>query len=1002
MTGRFLTFLALFASFGLGCAHPAGHAEVSQTVHADSDAVFLDATAKWTDSPFILAKGDAVDISAIGWVRDRLPTNASETAALWSDPAGTYLVPTAHDGSSDPLPSGSHGPAPAMALVARIGDGQPFLVGRRAGIRAATSGRLQFRVNDSTPDDNAGHFSIHVDRVTAPSPMGHETVLTAPARTLAPPSPAKRVLIFYIDGLRADVVREMALTGHLPTIRRLFVEGGSWLQNTTTVFPSSTLTANGSMWTGCFPDRHGLTSMIRFDRRTQTSQSHLSTLGPVRAAESLRPVGILGLASTANESIHSAVGASVPDSASEDVATPLYTLLNRQGTDWATGVLPIMPHLTPPLWSRSLLRHLPFLRADKAWQHFDDANTTYALRHLVDLQRPVTVIWLPETDSVSHTCGRGQFGATRQTLAQADILIGSVVDHLDRRGQLDDTVLMLVSDHGHHGGRHQPLKHFDVAHEVFFRTRTVSQDHHWLSGGLGLSVHQHQSTSRHPHDKHFVFVDSIPDGTCRIYLPRSDYRSQDWTSSARPADLLNYRISDHLPPINLIQRLINAQAEGPDDNPVDMALVRNTPDSLLLISRTRGAAVITRRRDSQRRHLFRYQVVNNLGPAPDGSIAWKAVTRPTVDPLHLVTHASTEFLAREHDEQAWLTVMKDSQYPDAVVSLARSMLWVPSIDSTARHHAPDIVLTASRGWYFGKKPTAGTMHGHPLRDAMFSTWFVSGRGIRKNTRITTPCRLTDLTPTILDCLGRLPVDQRFDGRPIRQFHETATPAPKPSPITRADVLLTDWSAIETSHRPSAEELPRTVNAPHSPSDVNTVIHNVASLPSWNPMRLFDDLLHGPHAAGVTSGLEQAEDTARTRLPGRWHSTPGVFRLSDLAFSDYNPTSDGNLFRIDRLVDSLQSASGDRPADQAVGSRPGPLAPLHRMIDGLQTLRLEISNSGQRILVEAVDDSLAGWLESVADLVINTDHRVPAEIVVPLDAEVVRQASRTRSPEPAAP
>ncbi|GIS62360.1 MAG: hypothetical protein CM1200mP2_45850 [Planctomycetaceae bacterium] len=134
-----------------------------------------------------------------------------------------------------------------------------------------------------------------------------------------------------------------------------------------------------------------------------------------------------------------------------------------------------------------------------------------------------------------------------------------------------------------------------------------------------------------------------------------------------------------------------------------MALVRNTPDSLLLISRTRGAAVITGRRDSQRRHLFRYQVVNNLGPAPDGSIAWKAVTRPTVDPLHLVTHASTEFLAREHDEQAWLTVMKDSQYPDAVVSLARSMLWVPSIDSTPSPPPPDIVLTASRGWYFWQK-----------------------------------------------------------------------------------------------------------------------------------------------------------------------------------------------------------------------------------------------------------------------------------------------------------
>ena len=1002
MTGRFSPFLVLFPLLAAGCALPAGHAQISQPVHSVPDAFLLDATSKWTDSPVILANGDAVDISATGWVRHRLPPGTQETAALWSDPSGTYLSPGPHDGSSDPLPTGEHGPAPSLALIGRIGAGRPFLVGRRAGIRASSAGRLQFRVNDATPHDNAGHFSIHVNRVEAPSPAWHETVLTAPSRALPPPSPAKRVLIFYIDGLRADVVREMSLTGHLPTIHRLFVEGGSWLENTTTVFPSSTLTANGSMWTGCFPDRHGLTSMIRFDRRTQASQSHLSTLGPVRAAESLRPVGLIGLASTANETIHNAVGAPLPDPLSADHATPLYTLLNRQGTDWATGVLPIMPHLTPPLWSRSLLRHLPFLRADKAWQHFDDANTTYALRHLVDLQRPVTVIWLPETDSVSHTCGRGQFGATRHTLARADLLIGSVVDHLDRRGQLDDTVLMLVSDHGHHGGRRQPLRHFDVAHEVFFRTRTVSRDHRWLNGGLGLSVHQHQSTSRHPHDKHFVFVDSIPDGTCRIYLPRTDYRSQDWTSPARPADLLNYRISDQLPPVNLIRRLINAQVDGSDDNPVDMALVRNTPNSLLLISKTKGAAVITRRRDSKRRFLFRYQVVNNLEPAPDGTIAWKAVAHPAVDPLQLVASVPSEFLASEHDDQSWLAAMRDSEYPDAVVSLARSMLWVPSIDAVARHHAPDIVLTASRGWYFGKQPTSGTMHGHPLRDAMLSTWFVSGRGIRKNTRITTPCRLTDLTPTILDCLGRLSSDQSFDGRPIRQFHETGTPPPKPSPVAWPDVLLTDWTALQTSHRPTAAELPRTVNVPHSPSDLNSMIHNVASLPSWNPLRLLDDLVHGPDATGLTSDIEQAEDTARIGFPGEWHCTPGVLRLSDLAFSDYSPTSGGNLFRVDRLVDSLQSASGVDPADPETGGTLTPLAPVHRMIDGLQKLRLEMSNSVQRILVEAVDDSLAGWLEAVADLVINTDHRIPAEIVVPYDAEVIRQTSRTRSPVTAAP
>jgi len=1002
MTGRLSTILFLAVSFAIGCAHPVGHARVSQPSHSDPDTFRLVATSGWTDSPLTLASGDAVDISATGWVRDRLPPDAADAPDRWSDPSGTYLVADPHDGSTDPLPTGAHGPAPSLALIARIGAGRPFLVGRRTGIRATGAGRLQFRVNDATPDDNAGEFSIRVERVEAPSPAWHETVVTAPSPQLPPPPPAKHVLIFYIDGLRADVVREMALTGHLPTIHSLFIKGGSWLQNTTTVFPSSTLTANGSMWTGCFPDRHGLTSMIRFDRRTQTSQSHLSTLGPVRAAEALHPVGLLGLASTANGSIHDAVGASLPEHPPADAVVPLYTLLKRQGTDWATGVLPIMPHLTPPLWSRSLLRHLPFLRADKAWQHFDDANTTYALRHLVDLQRPVTIIWLPETDSVSHNCGRGQFGATRRTLARADQLIGSVVDHLRRRGQLDDTVLMLVSDHGHHGGRRQPLRHFDVAHEVFFRTRTVSQDRRWLDGGLGLSVHQHQSTSRHPHDKHFVFVDSIPDGTCRIYLPRRDYRSQDWTSPARPADLLNYPISDDLPPVNLIRRLITARVDATSVHPVDMALIRNTPNSLLLISCRKGAAVITRRRDSSDRLLFRYQVVNKLEPAPDGSIAWRPVPLPTVDPLGFVGHLPAEFLATEHDQQAWLVATSDTEYPDAVVSLARSMLWVPSLDATARRHAPDIVLTASSGWYFGRKSTPGTMHGHPLRDSMLSTWFVSGPGIRRNTRITTPCRLTDLTPTILDCLGRLPADQPFDGRPIRQFHQSGTSTAKLSPVAWPEILLTDWTPLQLQHRPPAEELPRTVNVPHSPSDLNSIIHNVASLPSWNPLRLIDDLLHDSDSATFTSGLEQVEDTARTQLPGEWDSTPGVFRFSDLSFSDYSPTSDGNLFRVDRLVDSLQSATHPAPENQSSVDQSIPLAPLHGLVDGIQTLRLEISNSGQRLLVEVIDDSLAGWLEALADLVINTDHRIPAEIIVPYDADSVRQKPRTRSPAPAAP
>ena len=157
-----------------------------------------------------------------------------------------------------------------------------------------------------------------------------------------------------------------------------------------------------------------------------------------------------------------------------------------------------MTEVPPPLWTRSMSRELPWLSAHDAWQFIDDANTGYAVRHLLHRSEPVTILWFPETDSVSHKQCRGQFGLTRRTIAKADQLIGRVTRELHETGRFDSTYFILVSDHGHHGGRVQHLRHFDLANDFFFRPRKVNSQGQWIGGGIGLSVRRRRVANRHP------------------------------------------------------------------------------------------------------------------------------------------------------------------------------------------------------------------------------------------------------------------------------------------------------------------------------------------------------------------------------------------------------------------------------------------------------------------------------------------------------------------------
>ncbi|MFG0295707.1 MAG: alkaline phosphatase family protein, partial [Maioricimonas sp. JB045] len=973
-----------------------GRVAVSSLPARHERLIQVDSRQLWTDTGIELRAGQPVSIRAEGRVvatnRRRLETHVVTNV----DPAGTYQFSDRAAENEFPLAAAAKGPAPCYCLIGRIGNSEPFFIGRRNSFVAPRSGRLQLGINDYDVTDNEGHFQATVAFEPALEPLAWERVVDRLGNWTGRPVDAASVVVFYVDGLRPDVVQEMVRLGHLPNIREHFIDGGTWLSNTFTGFPSDTITSNGTMWTGCFSDRHGLKGQVRFSRRRLVSESYLEPLGPSRSARLLSPRGMdrLMVDSTA-AAITTLQGAPAGDQWRETYVAgtpPLYELLKRHGHDWSIGVLPVMTEVPPPLWSRSLARQMPYFQSHRTWEYMDDANADYAVRNLLQRREPVTIIWLPETDSCSHKCCRGQFGLTRRTIAHADRLIGEVVDELKRQQRLDSTYLMIVSDHGHLGGRDRHLANFDIANDLIFRPRQLDEDGRWIGGGLGLSVRMHRFSNRHSDDRsrEFVFIDGDTDGAARLFLPKGHYRSGDWSGPNHPGDLLQYRLDPERPPVNLVDALTHFRTKHPDGGyayPIDLVLMKLSYNSILVSTLDRGHAVIHRVRGPNREWFYSYQIVENVHPGEDGSVQFTPVENPRRDPLGLLQVLSPELMAGPLDEATWLRVSAETAYPDAVVTLTRHMLWDRELRFREAEFAPDLVITARADWYFGMKDSPGTMHGYPLAPAMRASWFVTGPNVRKGTRSTVPCRLVDLTPTILHMVGLWPphhpersgaedaphhVDEeadalpRFDGRPVLSLYESDEPG-ELRPVFWHDLDLQGWRPLEYRRRSASPYRPVLVNNPEHPLDLNNVMYDLMLLADLSLIRVLDDVV-SPLAGQrrlIVNTVGKAEQFFRTQ-PKRWVAdTPSVLDVQNVTLSDYSITSQGNLQRIDRAVDWVQ-IRGQEFESEVTQHVPLPYLPggrlVNRTIDGVQQTFWDVYRFGQRLVIEVVDEGIVNGVE----------------------------------------
>lgn len=249
------------------------------------------------------------------------------------------------------------------------------------------------------------------------------------------------VLIFAVDGLQPSQV-----TDELMPNLAAFASGGVFFENHHAVYPSVTRVNAASIMTGCRPGQHGLvgnTLLIREYDPTRAFSALVPELISVVKKTGrllLRPTlaeivsdcgkrfASVGTGSSGNSFIHH------PNPAAECGKTihPEFTLPESLGPA-ITSRFGQWPEQTQP----------------------DHSRNGYAARVLTEYvldDHGLVVYWCDEPDRSQHAAGVNSEQG-REALKIADDVFGKVVERLDKNGTLNETDVMIVSDHGYSTSR---------------------------------------------------------------------------------------------------------------------------------------------------------------------------------------------------------------------------------------------------------------------------------------------------------------------------------------------------------------------------------------------------------------------------------------------------------------------------------------------------------------------------------------------------------------------
>ncbi len=248
-----------------------------------------------------------------------------------------------------------------------------------------------------------------------------------------------RVLIVAFDGLLPSQVR----ADLMPNLSA-FANGGVTFARNHPVFPTVTRINVASIVTGRHPGSHGLagnTVVMRDYDPNQVIEAMESQLTKV-AAKTGEVLLVPTLADILNDYRQEFVAVGVGTSGNAYIQNP------RAETIGGATIHP--EFCLPRRLNEEMIAKFgpwPAKASPNVWQmeHGVQVLTEYVL---AERDPAVALVWFSEPDSSNHAAGVGSEHSNR-ALAAADEQFGRIIEWLQREGMLEETDVIVVSDHGY-------------------------------------------------------------------------------------------------------------------------------------------------------------------------------------------------------------------------------------------------------------------------------------------------------------------------------------------------------------------------------------------------------------------------------------------------------------------------------------------------------------------------------------------------------------------------
>jgi hypothetical protein len=273
---------------------------------------------------------------------------------------------------------------------------------------------------------------------------------------------ADRVIGLLWDGGHPGSLLELAERGELPAVARLLERGCVLEGGAVAEFPSLTLVNHTSLLTGVGPGRHGVVGNVYWDRAEgrRVVPNDASTWH--RTAELYRP-GVTTLFEAVTAARPGTRTASVNEMTDRGAWASTFGLVRAAleggattagdpGSEASRDFLGVVRRMLPdPLSS-------PLVTAARC--HEDDDYAFYSAIDLLGLatmtglfsapedEQPVLAWWSQYTTDAGHHAGGPRSGIATDALRDCDRRLGVLLDHLEARGLLEGTLILLTADHG--------------------------------------------------------------------------------------------------------------------------------------------------------------------------------------------------------------------------------------------------------------------------------------------------------------------------------------------------------------------------------------------------------------------------------------------------------------------------------------------------------------------------------------------------------------------------